>query len=135
MAGQTIFRDYIVSNTKETTPKSHIPQPNQGNQSPRGPRHPYDPNHPLAASPRISPNKLSYRRLCMPTPSAQRIREREKQFVNDAVVTERRRTKYKDIIPKYDAAVDANARQYFQRPDVKRLISVTCTLKPVWHKN
>lgn len=67
----------------------------------------------------------------MPTPPVEKIREREKKFVNDAIVAERLRTRYKDIIPKYDATKDKHSQGYFQRRDVQRLISVTCTLKPV----
>ncbi|XP_069120089.1 uncharacterized protein [Argopecten irradians] len=71
-------------------------------------------------------NKLSFRRRAKESPSVERIREREKEFLNDAIITEKLRTKYKDIIPKYDAAMDKNCRGYFERPDVKRLLNVTC---------
>ena len=45
------------------------------------------------------------RRRCIPTPPPEIIREREDGFVLDSVTTERRRTKYRDIIPKYDAGM------------------------------
>ena len=54
---------------------------------------------PFANSPRLSRyrqiNKMSSRHLCVPTPPPQSVRDREKMFVIDAVVTEKQRTKYK----------------------------------------
>ena len=76
-------------------------------------------------------NKLSFRRKIPPTPAAHVIRQREANFVLDSITTEKRRTKYKDVIPKYDAAKDAHAKAYFKRGEVQKLINVTCTLKPV----
>ncbi|XP_033733264.1 uncharacterized protein LOC117322454 isoform X2 [Pecten maximus] len=74
-------------------------------------------------------NKLSFRRRAKESPSVERIREREREFRNDAIITEKLRTKYKDIIPKYDAALDKNCNGYFRRPDIQRLINVTCYKK------
>lgn len=74
-------------------------------------------------------NKLSYRRISRPEYSGKILRytqkpekkltekytgfsyffssrDRENSFVNDAIITERKRTKYKDIIPKYSADRD-----------------------------
>lgn len=72
-------------------------------------------------------NKLSHRHRCIATPSIEEIRVREQTFVNDAIITERKRTKYKDIIPVYDASRDNHCLGYFKRPDVKHLVSITCT--------
>ncbi len=76
-------------------------------------------------------NKLSFRRKIPPTPAAHVIRQREANFVLDSITTEKRRTKYKDVIPRYDAVKDAHAKAYFKRGEVQKLINVTCTLKPV----
>ena len=43
------------------------------------------------------------RRRCIPTPPPEVIREREYGFILDSVTAEKRRTKYRDVIPKYDA--------------------------------
>ncbi|XP_046333283.1 uncharacterized protein LOC124116101 isoform X2 [Haliotis rufescens] len=72
-------------------------------------------------------NKLSFRRKCRLTPNADEMELRELQFVNDGIITERRRTKYKDIIPPYDATEDQHSKGYFKRPDIKRLVTVTCS--------
>ncbi|XP_061167020.1 uncharacterized protein LOC133175901 [Saccostrea echinata] len=72
-------------------------------------------------------NKLSHRHRCKRTPTVEEIRAREQTFVNDAIITERKRTKYKDIIPVYNASNDRHCLGYFKRPDVKHLISITCT--------
>ncbi|OWF54715.1 hypothetical protein KP79_PYT05034 [Mizuhopecten yessoensis] len=74
-------------------------------------------------------NKLSFRRRAKESPTVEKIREREKDFRNDAIITEKLRTKYKDIIPKYDASVDKSCKGYFKRPDVQRLITATCYKK------
>lgn len=76
---------------------------------------------------RKSINKLSVRQRCKATPTVDEIRRREQNYVNDAIITEKKRTKYKDIIPVYDAARDDHCKAYFNRPDVKRLINVTCS--------
>ncbi|XP_041371559.1 uncharacterized protein LOC121385090 [Gigantopelta aegis] len=76
-------------------------------------------------------NKLSSRHRCRKSPVANELLEREDQFVNDAIITERRRTKYKDIIPKYDAAHDQHCQGYIQRLDVQRLIATTCSPRPL----
>ncbi|XP_064644663.1 uncharacterized protein LOC135498338 [Lineus longissimus] len=83
----------------------------------------------ILRDPKKSINKLSVRRRCVESPGTAEKAKREKAFVNDAIITERRRTKYKDIIPKYDAANDADSRHYFKRRDVKDLLSVTCSLE------
>ncbi|KAI0221894.1 hypothetical protein LSAT2_026825 [Lamellibrachia satsuma] len=75
-------------------------------------------------------NKLSYRKLAMATPSTAKLRDRENRFVNDAISTNAGRTRYRDIIPRYDAAHDLHCQDYFRRTDVRNLIGVTCTLKP-----
>ena len=80
---------------------------------------------PLAQPRRGLFNKLSYRGRCVPTPSQEVLRYREETFVNDAIVTERRRTKYRDIIPPYSGILDHNCWTYFERPDVRRLLTVT----------
>ncbi|KAK3082643.1 hypothetical protein FSP39_001226 [Pinctada imbricata] len=72
-------------------------------------------------------NKLSHRRRAKRTPTVAEIRAREEHFVNDAILTERMRTKYKDIIPVYDASHDKHCGGYFARQDVKRLLRVTCS--------
>ncbi|XP_067687659.1 uncharacterized protein [Haliotis asinina] len=72
-------------------------------------------------------NKLSFRRKCRRTPNGDEMKARELQFVNDGIITERRRTKYKDIIPPYDAMEDRHSRGYFKRPDIKRLVTLTCS--------
>ena len=51
--------------------------------------------------------------------------------MNDAIATSQGRTRFNDIIPQYDAMDDRKCQKYFSRPDVKRLVGVTCTLKPV----
>ncbi|GFR70691.1 hypothetical protein ElyMa_003791600 [Elysia marginata] len=71
-------------------------------------------------------NKLSVRRRCKPTPDVTSIRERETAFVNDAIITEKKRTKYKDIIKPYNAADDKLCKDYFARDDIKRLVNRTC---------
>ncbi|RUS82100.1 hypothetical protein EGW08_010145 [Elysia chlorotica] len=71
-------------------------------------------------------NKLSVRRRCKPTPDVTSIRERETAFVNDAIITEKKRTKYKDIIRPYNAADDKLCKNYFARDDIKRLVNRTC---------
>ncbi len=83
------------------------------------------PEVPLAQSPRMNINKLSYRMRCIATPSPEKLQLREKAFVNDGIKTEKSRTKYRDILPKYTAAYDDHCRAYFKRPDVQRLLSVT----------
>ena len=88
------------------------------------------PEEPLAEPQRPS-NKLSQRRRCIPTPPPEVIRDREANFVLDSVITAKTRTKYHDIIPRYDAQGDVHAQAYFKRDHVQKLISVTCTLKPV----
>jgi len=70
-------------------------------------------------------NKLSYRRWCISTPTPDKLRERENTFVNDAIVVERRRTKYRDVLPAYSAPADPYCQMYFKKPDVQRLLSVT----------
>ncbi|XP_052253423.1 uncharacterized protein LOC127859879 isoform X4 [Dreissena polymorpha] len=70
-------------------------------------------------------NKLSHRHRVQRTPGVNEIRAREEKFTNDAIVTETRRTRFKDIIPQYDASADRHCKAYFQRQDVQRLISVT----------
>ncbi|XP_063423876.1 uncharacterized protein LOC134707767 isoform X1 [Mytilus trossulus] len=78
-------------------------------------------------------NKLSFRQRCKATPTVDEIRQREKQYVNDAIITEKKRTKYKDIIPVYDASHDDHCKAYFNRPDVKRLVTKTCSpRKPLY---
>ncbi|XP_078331803.1 uncharacterized protein LOC111112115 [Crassostrea virginica] len=72
-------------------------------------------------------NKLSHRHRCKATPTVEEIRAREQTFVNDAIITEKKRTKYKDIIPVYDATHDTHCLGYFRRPDVRHLVSITCT--------
>ena len=47
-------------------------------------------------------------------------------FVNDAIITEKKRTKYKDIIKPYNAADDKLCKDYFARDDIKRLVNRTC---------
>ena len=49
------------------------------------------------------PRHYIFRRRCIPTPPPEVIREREYGFVLDSVTAEKRRTKYRDVIPKYDA--------------------------------
>lgn len=75
-------------------------------------------------------NKLSTRRRCKATPTADELNRRRQQFVNDAIITERKRTKYKDIIPPYEANNDAHCKRYFDRKDIQRLIKVTCSPRP-----
>ncbi|XP_045210142.1 uncharacterized protein LOC123561682 isoform X2 [Mercenaria mercenaria] len=70
-------------------------------------------------------NKLSHRHRIQRTPSLQDIRSRESKFTNDAIVTERRRTRFKDIIPQYDASSDRHCKAYFKRKDVQQLLNVT----------
>ncbi|WAR04695.1 hypothetical protein MAR_020064, partial [Mya arenaria] len=70
-------------------------------------------------------NKLSHRNRVQRTPSLDAIRAREQKFTNDAIVTERRRTRFKDIIPQYDASADRHCKAYFKRQDVQQLIGVT----------
>ncbi|KAL4229382.1 hypothetical protein ACF0H5_012421 [Mactra antiquata] len=72
-------------------------------------------------------NKLSHRHRVQRTPNVQDIRAREEKFTNDAIVTERRRTRFKDIIPQYDASSDRHCKAYFKRRDVQRLLDVTCS--------
>jgi len=55
------------------------------------------------------------------TPSA-KLR-REKDFVNDAVAVNNRRTRYGDIIPKYDASKDRYLKKYFESHDVSNATS------------
>ena len=38
---------------------------------------------------------------------------------------EKRRTKYKDIIPPYDAKTDDFAKRYFKNPEVQKTIDIT----------
>ena len=77
-------------------------------------------------------NKMSHRGRCIPTPPLKVLRDREQQFVNDGVHTERTRTKYNDaVLPRYDGSEDPHCRAYFKRIDVQKLIHVTKTLKPV----
>ncbi|XP_052253421.1 uncharacterized protein LOC127859879 isoform X2 [Dreissena polymorpha] len=75
-------------------------------------------------------NKLSHRHRVQRTPGVNEIRAREEKFTNDAIVTETRRTRFKDIIPQYDASADRHCKAYFQRQDVQRLISVTRSREP-----
>lgn len=77
------------------------------------------------AGTRKSGNKLSVRHRCRSTPNTSELAKMEREFVNDAIITEKKRTKYKDIIPPYDASRDKNARAYFMRQDVKHLLGVT----------
>ncbi|CAG2232518.1 unnamed protein product [Mytilus edulis] len=78
-------------------------------------------------------NKLSFRQRCKATLTVDEIRQREKQYVNDAIIIEKKRTKYKDIIPVYDASNDDHCKAYFNRPDVKRLVTKTCSArKPLY---
>ncbi|XP_060560091.1 uncharacterized protein LOC132720110 isoform X2 [Ruditapes philippinarum] len=70
-------------------------------------------------------NKLSHRNRIQRTPSIQDIRARETKFTNDAIVTEKRRTRFKDIIPQYDASSDRHCKAYFKRKDVQQLLNVT----------
>ncbi|XP_064594712.1 transient receptor potential protein-like [Liolophura sinensis] len=77
------------------------------------------------AGTRKSGNKLSMRHRCRSTPNTSDLAKMEREFVNDAIITEKKRTKYKDIIPPYDASRDKNARAYFMRQDVKHLLGVT----------
>ena len=70
-------------------------------------------------------NKLSYRRRAMSTPSLEVMKAREASFVNDAIITEKMRTRFRDVIPVYDACNDRHCVTYFTRPDVQRLIKVT----------
>ncbi|XP_012940894.1 uncharacterized protein LOC106012446 [Aplysia californica] len=74
-------------------------------------------------------NKLSVRRRCKQTPDVNEIRQRETRFVNDAIITEKKRNKYKDIIPPYDARDDKLCKAYFQRGDIKRLVDRTCSTR------
>ncbi|XP_050405755.1 uncharacterized protein LOC126821388 [Patella vulgata] len=76
---------------------------------------------------RISHNKLSARKRCPITPNDNELKLREQKFINDGIITERSRTKYKDIIPDYDATKDHHSNHYTKRADVKRLLAVTCT--------
>lgn len=76
-------------------------------------------------------NKLAFRRLVKPEPPVQFVRNREKSFVNDAIVTTNQRTKYKDtLLTPYDALNDIHCKAYIKRPDVQRLLNETCTVKP-----
>lgn len=61
------------------------------------------------------------------TPTIEELKSREESFRNDAINTEKQRTKYKDIIPKYDASNDSHCKKYFTRPDVRNLVSITCS--------
>jgi len=70
-------------------------------------------------------NKLSHRHRVQKTPNVEKIRQREQKFTNDAIVTERKRTRFKDIIPQYDASEDRHCKAYFKRKDVQQLINVT----------
>ncbi|KAL8564666.1 hypothetical protein ACOMHN_004160 [Nucella lapillus] len=70
-------------------------------------------------------NKLSTRRRCKPTPTPDDLRVRRNNFVVDAVEEERKRSRFHDIIPPYAAKRDQHCRAYFQRPDIKKLLSVT----------
>ncbi|XP_076437222.1 uncharacterized protein LOC143276547 isoform X2 [Babylonia areolata] len=72
-------------------------------------------------------NKLSTRRRCKATPTADDLRRRRDRFVVDAIEVERRRdrNRFYDIIPPYTADQDHHCKGYFQRSDIKKLLSVT----------
>ncbi|CAG5136774.1 unnamed protein product [Candidula unifasciata] len=78
-------------------------------------------------------NKLSARRRCAPTPDQCKLWQMEKGFINDAIITEKRRTRYKDIIPSYDASRDQCCQMYFEREDIKRLLARTCAPRVRFH--
>ena len=61
--------------------------------------------------------------------------EKEDTYVNDAIITEKLRTKYKPIIPPYDAQHDKHAKLYFNKTDVRDLMSVTCPYELVRNDN
>ena len=67
----------------------------------RAPISPHLPSAPLAEP--VCTNKLSSRWQCILTPPPKVIRDKEENFVLDSITTEKQQTKYKDIIPKYDA--------------------------------
>ncbi len=68
-------------------------------------------------------NKLSTRRKAIPTPDSEVILDREDSYVNDAIFTEKRRTKYKDtVLPPYNAENDPLCKKYFKRKDIKVLL-------------
>ncbi|XP_077870442.1 uncharacterized protein LOC144364036 [Saccoglossus kowalevskii] len=75
-------------------------------------------------------NKLSTRRRIIPTPPASSLRDREKSFVLDSIISEKRVTRWKPLIPPYNARFDPHANHYFKFKGVPELIDLTCTLKP-----
>ena len=72
-------------------------------------------------------NKLSFRHRCKSTPKANEIRARQTRFVNDAVKEESSKNRFHTIIPPYSADVDNHCKKYFDKPGVKRLLSITLT--------
>ena len=77
--------------------------------------------------PRYNPHKLSTRGLCAPTPAPEVLKNREVSFINDGIATERTRTRFKDVLPVYRAAVDPHCQGYFHKPRVQRLMEITCS--------
>ena len=71
----------------------------------------------------VNRNKLSFRRRCIPTPDQGVLESKEDSYINDAIKTERRRTKYKDtLLLPYNAQDDPLCRDYFQRKDIQVLL-------------
>ena len=62
------------------------------------------------------------------TPSSKLRRKREAEFVNDAVAADNGRTKYHDVIPKYEIAKDKDKGKDKDSRDVS---SATYSHKPV----
>ena len=51
--------------------------------------------------------------------------------MNDAIITEKRRTKYKDtLMPKYNPLEDEQCRDFFSKPEVKHLLKKTDGVRP-----
>ncbi|XP_025081140.1 uncharacterized protein LOC112556388 isoform X2 [Pomacea canaliculata] len=68
---------------------------------------------------------LLNKKQCHVTPSSEELSRRRENFVNDAVMTDRMRTKFRDIIPPYRAEDDEHCRTYFRRKDVQKLLKIT----------
>ncbi|KAL5010031.1 hypothetical protein ScPMuIL_012336 [Solemya velum] len=69
---------------------------------------------------KVNLNKLSARRRCIRTPPPSYFLERERSFIVDAISVDKCRTRFKDVLPPYDATKDAHCATYFKRSHMKQ---------------